>query len=68
MIRRIIADLGLDRILEGILQEDTGLLLDLAANTIVSENNAGQYYSDYAFNHPLFTSGMKTICNGPQDL
>lgn len=32
---------------------------DLAAYTIVTENNAGQYYPDYAYNHPLFTQGMK---------
>lgn len=26
---------------------------------IVAENNAAQYYSDYAYNHPLFTEKMK---------
>lgn len=26
----------------------------------VTGNNAGQYYPDYAYNHPLFTNDMKT--------
>jgi transposase len=38
---------------------DVGLFLDLVAYTIICENNAGQYYPDYAFNHPLFTDGMR---------
>lgn len=37
----------------------TGLFLDLAAYSIISENNAGQYYPDYAYNHPLMTPEMK---------
>ncbi len=39
-------------------KKDLGLVLDLAAYSIISENNAGQYYPDYAYNHPLFTDGM----------
>ena len=39
--------------------EGYGLFLDLVAYSIVTENNAAQYYPDYAFNHPLFTNGMK---------
>jgi len=39
--------------------KDLGLFLDLAAYSIVCENNAGQYYPDYAYNHPLFTDGMR---------
>jgi hypothetical protein len=38
---------------------DAGLFLDLVAYTIISENNAGQYYPEYAYNHPLFTEGMR---------
>lgn len=34
------------------------MFLDLAAYSIVAENNAAQYYPDYAYNHPLFTVGM----------
>jgi hypothetical protein len=39
--------------------KDVGLFLDLVAYTIICENNAGQYYPDYAHNHPLFTEGMR---------
>ena len=39
--------------------KDAGFLLDLACYSIVTENNAGQYYPDYAYNHPLFTPDMK---------
>ena len=35
------------------------IAIDLAAYSIITENNAGQYYPDYAFNHPLFTDGMR---------
>ena len=38
---------------------DAGFLLDLACYSIVTENNAGQYYPDYAYCHPLFTPDMK---------
>lgn len=59
VIRKIIEDYELSQILPkyfGI--KDSGLLLDLAAYSITAENNAAQYYPDYAFNHPLFTKGM----------
>jgi len=36
-----------------------GLLLDLAAYSIISENNAAQHYPEYAYNHPGFTPGHK---------
>ena len=39
--------------------DDAGFLLDLASYSIISENNAGQYYPDYAYSHPLFTPGMR---------
>ena len=38
---------------------DLGLFLDLITYTLICENNAGQYYPDYAYNHPLFTEGMR---------
>ncbi len=38
--------------------KELGLFKDLMAYAIVCENNAGQYYPDYAYNHPLFTEGM----------
>lgn len=39
--------------------DDAGFLLDLASYSIISENNAGQYYPDYAYSHPLFTPEMR---------
>lgn len=38
---------------------DVGLLIDLACYSILTENNAGQYYPDYAYSHPLFTPEMR---------
>ena len=60
VIRKIIRDYKLDEILGMYFNErDLGLLLDLAVYTIIAEDNAGQYYPDYAYNHPLFTKDMK---------
>ena len=59
VLQKIVAEYRLDEILGKIIGRDSGLFLDIAAYTIVTENNAGQYYPDYAYNHPLFTSGMK---------
>lgn len=59
VIRKIIQEYGLMDILgKYIPQKDLGLVLDLAAYSIITENNAGQYYPDYAYNHPLFTDRM----------
>jgi hypothetical protein len=60
VIRRIMHDYRLQETLTKYLgKKDTGLFLDLAMYSIVCENNAGQYYPDYAYNHPLLTEGMK---------
>lgn len=60
VIKKIIEDYGLDKMLKDILgEDDMKLFLDLAAYSIIEENNAGQYYPDYAYNHPLFTDNMK---------
>lgn len=40
-------------------ERGTGLFLDLAAYSLITENNAGQYYPNYAYNHPLFTPNNK---------
>lgn len=37
---------------------DTGLVLDLVSYLIIEEENAGQYYPDFAFTHPLLTDKM----------
>ncbi len=44
-------------------QKDLDLLLDLAAYNTITENNASQYYPDYAYNHFVLTRGM-TIYSG----
>lgn len=59
---RIIADYHLDRMMGEIIGKDSGLFLDLALYSIITENNAGQYYPDYAYSHPLLTDGMR-ICS-----
>ena len=59
VIRKIMEEYRFTEILEKyISKKDLGLVLDLAAYSIISENNAGQYYPDYAYNHPLFSNDM----------
>lgn len=57
VIRKIILDYGLDRLLLLAMDNEKAMrmVLDLAAYSIITENNAGQYYPDYAYNHALFT-------------
>lgn len=60
VLRKVIKDYKLDEILGMYFREkDLGLFLDLAVYSIITEDNAGQYYPDYAYNHPLFTQDMK---------
>lgn len=59
VIRKIISDYRLDEMLTKIIGPDTGLFLDLAAYSIINEDNAGQYYPDYAYNHALLTNNMR---------
>ena len=60
VIRQLIKELGISDILENYFSvKDLGLLLDLAAYSIIDENNAGQYYPSYAYHHPLFTENMQ---------
>lgn len=59
VLRRIISEYHLDEIIGRLIGNESGLFLDIAAYTIIAENNAGQYYPDYAYNHPLFTERMK---------
>lgn len=59
VIRKIIKEYGIPKLLaEYFTSKDIGLLLDLAAYSIITEGNAAQYYPDYAYNHALFTQGM----------
>ncbi len=59
IIRKIIKEYKLDDMIKDIIGRDSGLFLDLATYSIISEDNAGQYYPDYAYNHPLFTDNMR---------
>lgn len=59
VIRKIIEEYHLTAILgKYISKKDLGLVLDLTAYSIISEDNASQYYPEYAYNHPLFSNGM----------
>ncbi len=59
VIKKVIKELELDKILSGIFKKDNAsLILDLAAYCIISEDNAAQYYPDYNYNHALFTTDM----------
>lgn len=59
VIRKIISDYHLDEMAARIIGQDAGLFLDLCAYSIITEDNAGQYYPDYAYNHALFTGDMR---------
>ena len=59
VIRKIISEYHLDEMLARIIGRDAGLFLDLAAYSIITEDNAGQYYPDYAYNHALLTNNMR---------
>lgn len=59
VIKKIIDDYKLSKHLSGWDDRGRGLLLDLAAYSIICESNAAQYYPDYAYNHPVLTPGQK---------
>lgn len=60
VIKKILDEYNLPEILSKYVpKKNIGLFLDLVAYSIVTENNAGQYYPMYAYNHPLFTDKMK---------
>lgn len=59
VIRKLIEDSNLPKLLtQHISYKDAALILDMAAYSIVCEDNAAQYYPMYAYNHPLFTERM----------
>ncbi len=60
VLHKIIMETEIRSMLEKQMDEkDAGFVLDLACYSILCENNAAQYYPDYAYCHPLFTPGMK---------
>ena len=59
VIRKILGDFRLPAVIEKYFgTKDGGLVADLVSYSIISENNAAQYYPAYAYNHPLFTERM----------
>ena len=58
IIRKVLDEYKLAPMLRKRFGDDTGLILDLVSYLIVEEENAGQYYPDYAFTHPLHTEKM----------
>ena len=58
IIRKVLNEYKLVPMLRKRFGDDTGLILDLVSYLIVEEENAGQYYPDYAFSHPLLTEKM----------
>lgn len=59
VIRSVLNEYKLPEMLSKWFKEDCGLLMDLASFMIVNEENAGQYYPDFAFCHPLFSENMR---------
>ena len=59
VIQKLIKEYQLDDMIERIIGRDSGLFLDLVTYSIITENNAAQYYPDFAYNHPLLTEKMK---------
>ena len=60
VMHKIVSDYSLDKLLgQFFSKRDMALLLDLASYSIVEESNVAQHYPDYAYNHPLYSSGMK---------
>ncbi len=59
VIQKVIEEYRLAGMLEKRMGRDCGLLLDLACYSIINEDNAGQYYPDFAFCHPLFSDKMR---------
>lgn len=58
IIQKVIDEYKLRPMLQKRFGKDTGLFLDLVTYLIVEEENAGQYYPDFAFDHPLFSEKM----------
>lgn len=59
VLERIAQSLGIAEMVNQILgAKDGGLFMDFAAYSIITEDNAAQYYPDYAYAHALFTPEM----------
>ena len=58
IIQKVLDEYKLVSMLRKRFGNDTGLMLDLVSYLIIEEENAGQYYPDFAFTHPLMTEKM----------
>lgn len=61
VIEKVIDQYKIAELAKKWFKKDAGLFLDLVCYLIITEDNAGQYYPDYAFRHPLFTESMKVV-------
>lgn len=59
VIDKILEEYKLKEMLKKHLGNDYGVFMDLMTYLIVDEENAGQYYPDFAYCHPLFSDKMK---------
>jgi transposase len=59
IIKKVLDDYKIPDLLRKYFKEDTELLLDLVAYILIEEENAGQYYPDYAYGHALFSVNMR---------
>jgi transposase len=59
VVRRIIEDYKLAEHLKRWDDRGKGLLLDLAAYSVIAESNVAQHFPDYAYNHSLMTPQNK---------
>ena len=59
IIYKVVDEYKLRSVLKKRFGDDTGLILDFVTYLVIEEENAGQYYKDFAFMHPLFLEKMK---------
>jgi len=59
VIKKVLEAYKIPQMLMNYFHKESGLILDLVAYMLVDEENAGQYYPDFAFNHPLFSESMR---------
>ena len=60
IIRKIMQDYKLPELLGNYFNsKNIGPFLDLMCYSLICENNAGQYFPDYTYNHQVFTEGIK---------
>ena len=59
VIKKVLEAYEIPQMLMNYFHKESGLILDLVSYMIVDEENTGQYYPDFAFNHPLFSDSMR---------